>query len=367
MLAIVLLLSVCARVDAQSLADAARQAEEQRKSNTQPSIQIVQEPAQGFEEIRLDKILVDSYANARVGMARLWHRNRPLYERVRDSGKSLTRYRDFIKVLDDEPAIVESIKFYGFTPETLVLTQLTLRRADRRTEGGIGRQRDVERENTAFMGQHKTYVNLLRNRWMNEEAGVVDMARSSLLVARSAVIAGLALSMARSSTGQSLADAARAAEERRKTNESRPGPVITLSKVTDPWLTKEQVTRYSNARLALARLLWRDDGLDQRLRAATATVRQGRELIPILADEPRVAAAFEFNGITTSDYVRVQMAIERARAQREGWKPKSSDPQDVVYTNMRFLAENEVWFRQLVELWAREEGGKTISVGEGQF
>jgi hypothetical protein len=172
MLAIALLISVCARVEAQSLADSARQAEEQRKSNTQPPIQIVQEQPQGFDEIRLDKLLVDAYANARVGMARLWHKNRPLYERVRTSGKNVPRYRDFIKVLGDEPAIVDLIKFYGFTPETLVLTELTLRRADRRTEGGVRRPRDIERENTAYMGQHATYVNLLRNRWMKEEAGL---------------------------------------------------------------------------------------------------------------------------------------------------------------------------------------------------
>jgi len=157
---------------AQGLADAARKAEEQRKSNAQPPIVFTQTDRPPAREVPLTVASFDTYINARVAMAKLWLRNRPLYERVRTGGAASERLRDFANILAAEPAVVELLKFYNLTPDTLVATEWTVRRAMARTEGGYGELNDIESENSAFMGRHLGRASYQIQHYYIEEAGL---------------------------------------------------------------------------------------------------------------------------------------------------------------------------------------------------
>jgi hypothetical protein len=157
---------------AQTLGGAAQKAEEQRRADPRAPITITQVDAPPLREMRLGRVVVDNYVNARVAMAKLWQRNRPIYERVAAGGRGVERLRDFARVLEAEPEIVELLKFYHFTPESMVVMELTLRRALARTEGGYGKLTDIERENSADMGKDLAYVQYAVQRYYKQEAGL---------------------------------------------------------------------------------------------------------------------------------------------------------------------------------------------------
>jgi hypothetical protein len=167
-----LALSSSALLGAQGLADAARKADEQRKANDKPPVVYKQVDRPGLSEVPLTMASFDNYVNARVAMARLWQRNRPLYDRVRTGGAAVERLRDFAGVLESEPEVVELLKFYNLSPDGLVLTEYTLRRALARTEGGYGQLSGIEAENSAFMGKHLGRVQYQIRHYVIQEAGL---------------------------------------------------------------------------------------------------------------------------------------------------------------------------------------------------
>jgi hypothetical protein len=75
---------------AQGLADAARQAGEQRKAaEGQPRIKIVAVPEQTLPTVALSRPDVEHYTRLRMAMGQLWHRDLRLYERVRGGVQQL--------------------------------------------------------------------------------------------------------------------------------------------------------------------------------------------------------------------------------------------------------------------------------------
>lgn len=142
-------------VIAQTLADAARLAEEQRKAETRPSVHIGTDGGFPLREILLDDIIVLRFVNARDAVNKLLAHDRVLYDTIHDGGKSIERFRDFAKVLAIEPKVVETLRFFGLDPEIFVLIEATMRRAVGRGDGTVSPSTGVEHANTVYMETHK--------------------------------------------------------------------------------------------------------------------------------------------------------------------------------------------------------------------
>ena len=157
----------------QSLADAAKRAGEQRKEVEGEPKTIITFSRHTFIEVSLTAALIDRYAKARSGLASLWKRNRPLYERVRDGMLASRTVRDLERAIENEATVVDTLKFYELTPESFVATEMTLRRAQMRVDGDeSGRDGKVERENTAFVRVNATKLAYARKSWYLQEAGL---------------------------------------------------------------------------------------------------------------------------------------------------------------------------------------------------
>ena len=168
---LVLLAAIGLPASAQSLADAARLAEEQRKAETRPSVQIRTAPNFIFREIRLDDGIVSKFVNAREALTRLFARDRVLYDTIREGAKSIERFRDFAKVLAIEPKVVDGLSFFGFDPDSFVLTEVTLRRSLRRSEDAVPAGTDIERENSAYADKNRTRMSFQYAYWQKLDAG----------------------------------------------------------------------------------------------------------------------------------------------------------------------------------------------------
>ncbi|MBZ5558424.1 MAG: hypothetical protein LAO77_14230 [Acidobacteriia bacterium] len=163
-----------AAAGAQTLAEAARRAEEQRKAVEGKQKFLITVKDNTFHEVPLTGGLVDRYSKARSGLAALWKKDRPLYERVRDGARVVEDFRDIKNVLQSEPIVVDLLKFYEFTPEAFVETELTLRIADLRASSGYsgGYNGTVERENAAYVRANSTRLGAIRQSWYLQEAGL---------------------------------------------------------------------------------------------------------------------------------------------------------------------------------------------------
>ena len=162
-----------ASATAQSLADAAKRAGEQRKEVEGEPKTIITFSRQTFIEVSLNLALIDRYAKARSGLASLWKRNHPLYERVRDGMLASRTIRDLQRAVENEPTVVDVLKFYELTPESFVAIEMTLRRAQMRVDDdATDRDGNVERENTAFVRVNATKLAFARKSWYLQEAGL---------------------------------------------------------------------------------------------------------------------------------------------------------------------------------------------------
>ena len=144
-----------ARVPAQSLADAAKAAEAQSKAQTKPSIVIRTEPGSTFHEMLLTEQVLGSFGNARRSLSRLYAFNPTIYETVRAGSLSVKRFRDFAKVLESEPKIVETLKFFGFDPDSFVIAEISIRNSLEFSKISGAGSNDVERQNGFFANKHQ--------------------------------------------------------------------------------------------------------------------------------------------------------------------------------------------------------------------
>ena len=156
---------------AQSLADVAKKADDQRKENTGPLTTFTQLPG-SLNEIPLNRRVVDSYINARVALAKLWREDSAMYQRLLSRGRAIEHLRDFSNALAAEPVAVDLLEFYHLTPETAVDVGATLARALERTRGGYGQLTDVQLANTEYLGKDLAYVQYAIRSSRIQEAGM---------------------------------------------------------------------------------------------------------------------------------------------------------------------------------------------------
>jgi hypothetical protein len=171
-----LLLLMSASSWAQTLGESARKAEEQRKTVAGKSIRIeaVQSPVLELKAIPLDKPTVQHYVNARIAMAKLWHRDMKLYERVRAAMGTARTLNELCRALDSEPQVKEILALYTYSAEEFLAMELSINQAQRLTEGGfeMSSLSAEERANYDFAGRHMVWLSLMRGRIHKAEAGL---------------------------------------------------------------------------------------------------------------------------------------------------------------------------------------------------
>jgi hypothetical protein len=122
---------------------------------------------------------------------------------------------------------------------------------------------------------------------------------------------------ASAAAAQGLGDAARRAEERRKTSR---GDAIVIDKLPDapsdsgpPRLSEQVLDRYLRARMALADLRRADKSLDRRIYNGRNKAKHYDDLEPVYNAEPDVAAVFSTFSLTPTSYLQIEAAIYRGR------------------------------------------------------
>lgn len=159
----------------QGLGDAAKRAEEQRRANAGKGTKIEMiEVGRPLPTVKLDRQVVQHYVDLRVSMAKLWQRDPLMYQRVRAGLQNARTMKEYSSALSDEAPVAELLKFYGYTPETFVATELSLREAERLAEGGfdMASLSDIQRENYNWIGRDLVWLSYRRGHIAKAEAGM---------------------------------------------------------------------------------------------------------------------------------------------------------------------------------------------------
>ncbi len=150
---------------------------------------------------------------------------------------------------------------------------------------------------------------------------------------------------------QGLGEAARKAQEQRKTA----GPSTRITGITDAFafqeipLTVDLVNQYATARLSVSDWLWNHQGVTKRMRAEIGTLARGRDLPQVYERVPEVKSRIEFHGFTAESFLRVHRTIERARARVDKNDVAKGPNLELQEANTRFMAENYVVLRPTFE------------------
>lgn len=151
---------------------------------------------------------------------------------------------------------------------------------------------------------------------------------------------------------QGLADAAKRAEEQRKTTESRGMTVTKLSvgpldgDLQEVELTRALFDQYALARETVGRALGRDIPLYERVSEAVHDVKRTRMAADIYAAEPKLKQAIEFNGFTAARFMDVVLTIERAKVRAHS-TTVSAILSPIQTANTAFIRENAEMLRAL--------------------
>lgn len=134
--------------DAQSLAGAARAADEQRR-NTKGRSQSYDIAADEFRDPRLTPALIAQYETTRTAVGRVFAVDPMMFDRVSKRISRLARMRKAADVFAAEPAVTQAIDATGLTPETFVILVYAINRA-RETELKTA-STEVRRANLTFV------------------------------------------------------------------------------------------------------------------------------------------------------------------------------------------------------------------------
>lgn len=170
----VLLCTWASPAKAQSLADMAKRAEEQRKAADGRSIRIEMVPARQLRTLPIDKYEVETYVNLRVALAQLWHLDHPLFERVRGGSLMARSLNEWTKALESEPEVARVLKKYNYSAEAVLAMSKSIEEAEQLTEGGFDMNSlsPVQLENYHFAGKNKVWLSLMRGRIYRAEGGL---------------------------------------------------------------------------------------------------------------------------------------------------------------------------------------------------
>lgn len=169
-----LAVAVVSSAAAQGLADLARRTEEARRDQPGPArrYEVLAEP--NVHLTPLNREVVGLYVGLRIDMARLWTRDRGLFQRLQTGAHNARTFEDSCRVLETEPEIMALLKRYEHTPYSFFSLMLSLQQATRRaTEGVVGYEEvtAVQRANHDYVGRDLGWLSANRSRILRAEAG----------------------------------------------------------------------------------------------------------------------------------------------------------------------------------------------------
>ena len=158
---------------AQGLADLARSTDEARKArpDTARRYEIIAEPDVLLTPLNRD--VVSLYARLRMDMARMWTRDRGLFQRLQAGGSTARSFEESCQVLEHEPEIMALLKRYGHTPYSFLSVLVSIRQAEGHAEGFAGYREltPVQRGNRDFAGREGAWLSAIRGQILRAEAG----------------------------------------------------------------------------------------------------------------------------------------------------------------------------------------------------
>ena len=168
-------LMAAAGLAGQTLSDAARRAEEQRRQNAGQKVTVLEAPEQIEDEHdpTLTKDLVYRYGRARLTLTDLRKRDKGVQARLIAPTRGIHYSSEFIDILAAEPAVVTLLETLRLTPRLYMAVDIILRQAlDRRRSPRAYREPTArDREHLAFVAEHPGLVEGLMDQCTNHERG----------------------------------------------------------------------------------------------------------------------------------------------------------------------------------------------------
>ena len=153
----------------------AKRAEEQRKAANGKSRHIELGSAHVVRTVPLDKAEVESYVGMRIRLARLWHFDHALYERVRGGLLMARTVHDWTQVLTSEPDVMKVLDRYKYSPEGLIAMGKSIAETERLADSGFDMNTlsQVQRDNYEFGRRNRQWLSAMRARIYRAEGGLV--------------------------------------------------------------------------------------------------------------------------------------------------------------------------------------------------
>lgn len=159
-------------VEAQGLAEAARQAEAQRRTSTRKSIVVKPANAANVSLGVIDEAAFVRYRSARLRLAALKRSDPDLDERLAERLAARPTFLEFALHLDRERAVVETIGTYGLTPVTYLQIEEEMYRFltfDGTRQHGLS---DRDKANRALLEKLRPFVERTHNDCYAAERGL---------------------------------------------------------------------------------------------------------------------------------------------------------------------------------------------------
>jgi hypothetical protein len=173
-----------------------------------------------------------------------------------------------------------------------------------------------------------------------------------------AIIVGLSLAATAIDAGQlqSLGDAAKRAEERRKASEAPPS--FTVRDLVDvEWMiTRPGFEDYAAARAEIGAIRRRNLPLHQKLFNASRTASSLADLAPVLSSEPSIVGVLGKYGLNSREYLRREQAYVNATAWAARRLPDSIKERPIRMQNVEFVRNNGRFMRETAARYQKAEG-----------
>jgi hypothetical protein len=156
---------------------------------------------------------------------------------------------------------------------------------------------------------------------------------------------------------QSLSDAARKAEEVKKTAPPATYSVKDLVGDVEWIITREGLEEYANARLAIAGIRRKTLPLNTRLFEASRRATRLAELASVLSAEPPIVETLSKYGLSSKEYLRREQALVNATAwaaQRQ--LPESLKKRPIRVQNVDFVKGNAALVKDTTARYQKAEG-----------
>lgn len=154
---------------------------------------------------------------------------------------------------------------------------------------------------------------------------------------------------------QSLGDAAKRAEEKRKTSDEP--PAFTAKDLIDvDWIiTRAGFEAYASARADIAAIRRRNTLLHQKLFNASRTVSSLAALAPSLSSDPTIVQTLGKYGLNSREFLRREQAVMNANAWVQRRLPEAIKSRPIPMQNVEFVRSNERFMRDTAARYLKAE------------